>query len=380
MSDIRLETSFGGFELRRFPARKRELLRAWDAADEYLLQSLGETPLQQENLLIINDGFGALGVALHRLRPASWSDSWLAHAALRDNLRRNGLDPECVTTLPSTTTPAGSPTLVLIKVPKSLALLEDQLIRLKPLLGDHSRVVVAGMVRTMPASLWQLLEKLIGPTSTSLAQKKARLIEVGVDTRMETPVNPYPVTWGLEGTDFEITNHANVFSRASLDIGTRFMLQHIPRGNGELEIIDLGCGNGVLGLMAAHLNPAATVHFVDESYMAVASARENFRQVDGGLARARFHTGDGLSGFEKNRADLVLCNPPFHQSHAIGDAVALSMFRRSAAVLREGGRLLVVGNRHLDYHRKLKRCFGRVGLLASNRKFVILEATKTQNA
>ena len=370
-----MKTPVGEFELHRYPARKRELLRAWDAADEYLLNELTRKDLPQQQTLIVNDSFGALAVTLHALSPVSWSDSWLAHRAMRKNLERNALDSDSVSILPSTEPPDESPALVLIKVPKSLALLEDQLIRLKPLLTENSRVIVAGMVKTMPSSLWKMLEKIIGPTQTSLAKKKARLIEVSVDPRLPVPENPYPVRWGLEGTTFEISNHANVFSRERLDLGTRLLLQHIPRTEGSHEIIDLGCGNGVLGLMAAQKNPEASLHFIDESYMAIASARANFQQLDATLQRARFHLGNGLANFDKNSGDLVLCNPPFHQSHAIGDTLALSMFEQSANVLRQDGALWVVGNRHLDYHVKLKHWFRSVNVVASNKKFVILRAT-----
>jgi len=374
MSETHLITPFGEFELHRYPARKRELLRAWDAADEYLLHQLSGQNQQQRQTLIINDSFGALAVALHRLSPLSWSDSWLAHQALRENLKCNALDSDSVGLLPSTQVPGEPPALVLLKVPKSLALLEDQLIRLKPLLSESSSVIVGGMVKTMPSSLWKMLERIIGPTETSRAQKKARLIEVRVNSNLPLPENPYPRRWGLEDTTFEIMNHANVFSRERLDIGTRFLLQHLPRTKGPKDIIDLGCGNGVLGLMAARQNPEASLLFIDESYMAIASARANFKQLDPSLQRADFHLGNGLVDFDKGTADLILCNPPFHQSHAIGDAVALSMFRRSAGVLRDGGELWVVGNRHLDYHFKLKRWFSSVNLVTSNEKFVILRA------
>jgi 16S rRNA (guanine1207-N2)-methyltransferase len=294
---------------------------------------------------------------------------------LRENLKRNTCDPDSVGVLPSTQTPPESTPLVLIKVPKSLALLEHQLIRLKPLLTEHCQVIVAGMVKTMPSSLWKMLEKLVGPTVTSRAHKKARLIEVSVDPRLSLPESPYPRNWTLEGTALEITSHANVFSRERLDIGTRLLLQHLPQTEGAVDIIDLGCGSGLLGLMAAQQNPEARLHFVDESYMAIASARANFQQLDASLQRAKFHLGDGLAEFGKEAADLILCNPPFHQSHAIGETVALSMFRHSARVLGDGGDLWVVGNRHLDYHLKLRRWFNSVEVVASDKKFVILRAT-----
>lgn len=372
--ETHLITPRGEYELHRYPPHKRELLRAWDAADEYLLHSLSEQNLHPKPCLIVNDGFGALAVANKQLSPLSWSDSWLAHQALRENLIQNACDPDAVRVLPSIQTPDESPALVLIKVPKSLALLEDQLMRLKPLLNTHSRIIVAGMVKTMPASVWKMLESIIGPTTTSRAWKKARLIEVSVDTQLTLPTNPYPRRWSLEGTAFEILNCANVFSRERLDIGTRLMLQHLPPTEGPTEIIDLGCGNGVLGLIAAQQNPHASLHFVDESYMAIDSAKANFRQVDNTLQRAEFQLGDGLVELEKKSADLVLCNPPFHQSHALGNSVAMSMFKQSARVLNEAGELWVVGNRHLDYHFKLKRWFRTVDVAASNKKFVVLKA------
>lgn len=377
MSDTNLSTPFGEFELHRFPSRKRELLRAWDAADENLLHSLASLDRQQRDILIVNDAFGALGVCLHHLAPLSWSDSWLAFHALCKNLARNQCEPASVSKLAATETPRMAPSLVLIKVPKSLALLEDQLLRLKPLLTENSRMIVAGMVKTMPSSLWKLLEELIGPTQTSLANKKARLIEVKVNSDIRLPENPYPTTWPLEGTSFKISNDANVFSRAGLDIGSRFLLQHLPQCPGVSDIVDLGCGNGVLGLVAGHRNSEARIHFLDESYMAIAAAHKNFQQIDPQLKRAVFQVGNGLAGYHENSADLILCNPPFHQSHTIGDTLAMDMFRQSSRVLRKNGQLWVVGNRHLNYHHKLKRWFKRVELVASNRKFVILRTASS---
>ena len=219
-----------------------------------------------------------------------------------------------------------------------------------------------------------MLEHLVGPTTTALARKKARLIFASLDPELVIPANPYPVCYRLEGSDYLVSNHANVFSRDSLDMGTRFFLQHLPAGQDACDIIDLGCGNGLLGLMAAERNPAATVHFVDESFMAVASAKENFYRVFGEGRNATFRAGDGLNDFEPASADLILCNPPFHQQNTVGDQIAVSMFRQSRSVLKKGGELWVIGNRHLHYHVNLNRLFGKHSIVASNAKFVIMKA------
>ena len=228
----------------------------------------------------------------------------------------------------------------------------------------------------MPSSIWKMVERVIGPTQTMRAQKKAKIIRATVDSTLPKPVNPYPTSWELDDTSLSFINHANVFSREKLDIGARFLIQHLPQTEGEGDIIDLGCGNGILGIMAARQNPLATVHFVDESFMAIASATQNYQQLGQEEDRASFHISDGLSDFEDACSDLILCNPPFHHQQAVDDGPALDLFSQAARVLKPGAELWVVGNRHLGYHKKLKKWFKPVELIASNNKFVILKATK----
>ncbi|MEW8013794.1 MAG: hypothetical protein AB2807_03095 [Candidatus Sedimenticola endophacoides] len=87
----RLRTPFGEARLARYPLRRRETLRAWDAADEYLLDELAGLGLGEgTRLLILNDSFGALAVSLAALAPSSQGDSYTAHWSLRENLLTGG--------------------------------------------------------------------------------------------------------------------------------------------------------------------------------------------------------------------------------------------------------------------------------------------------
>ncbi len=375
-----LTVAQGEFKLNRLPKRPRELLRAWDAADEYLLDTVAEQlkPPSTARMLIVNDSFGAMAVALSSFRPYAVSDSYLSQQSTRLNLVTNNLPERSVSLLSSLDPLEGLFDWVLIKVPKTLALLEDELIRLHPHLTPTTQVIVAGMIKTLPSSVWKLLERLVGPTTTSLARKKARLIFATPDAGLLVPPSPYPVSYRLENTEYLISNHANVFSRDSLDIGTRFFLQHLPSRRDACDIIDLGCGNGVVGLIAAERSPAATMHFVDESFMAVASARDNFQRAFGERREAIFRVGDGLMEVESESVDLILCNPPFHQQNTVGDQIAVSLFKQSQRVLRKGGELWVIGNRHLDYHSTLNRLFGSHSVIASNSKFIIVKAVSVK--
>ncbi|AKL42162.1 MULTISPECIES: 23S rRNA (guanine(1835)-N(2))-methyltransferase RlmG [Serratia] len=375
MSQLDLGTQ--QLELERYPQQEESTqLQAWEAADEYLLQQLENVDIGGRPVLIFNDNFGTLACALHAHRPYSVSDSYMSQLATRHNLKLNGLDPEQVTLLDSLAELPAAPAVVLIRVPKALALLEQQLRALRYVVTEDTLIVAGAKARDVHTSTMQLFEKVLGPTRTSLAWKKARLIFCQA-ADIVPPAAAETTDWTLDGTDWLIHNHANVFSRGSLDIGARLFMDHLPRGlNGH--IVDLGCGNGVIGLTALAQNPEAQVTFVDESYMAVASSELNVEHnLPQELDRCQFEVNNALAGIERESVQAVLCNPPFHQQHAITDHTAWQMFCDAKRCLQVGGELRIVGNRHLDYHQKLKRLFGNCTLVASNKKFVILRAVKS---
>ncbi|WP_263140482.1 class I SAM-dependent methyltransferase [Pseudomonas sp. RIT-PI-AD] len=371
-----LTTPLATLDLRRHPERAGDPLQAFDAADEYLLNHLHDSGLEgSERVLVLNDGFGALACSLAgRVRLTSAGDSHLARIALGENLARNGLAAQAVSFVAASETPEGPFDRVLIRVPKTLALLEEQLIRLHGRLAPGARVVAAGMIKHLPRAAGDLLERYVGPVQASLAVKKARLLFATPDAK-PAPVSPYPTRYRLEQPPLELLNHANLFCREGLDIGTRAFLPHLPRALGELRVADLGCGNGVLGIVYALGNPQARLTLVDESYMAVQSARANWRAAFGERP-VDIHADDGLATQAADSLDLVLCNPPFHQQQVVGDFLAWRMFTQARNALVKGGELWIVGNRHLGYHAKLKRLFRGVEQVAATPKFVVLRATK----
>ncbi|PAV46710.1 50S rRNA methyltransferase [Pseudomonas sp. HAR-UPW-AIA-41] len=369
-------TPFAQLDLIRQPDQTNDPLQAFDAADEYLLNHLHEQGLIRDaRVLVLNDGFGALSCALApHCQVTSSGDSFLGALALQKNLARNDLPADSVTFVPASATAEGPFDWVLIRVPKTLALLEEQLIRLHGQLAPGARVVAAGMIKHLPRAAGELLEQYIGPLQASLAVKKARLLLATPEPR-PVPVSPYPTRYRLEKPALELVNHANVFCREGLDIGTRAFLPHLPKALGVLRVADLGCGNGVLGIAYALSNPQAQLTLVDESFMAVQSARENWLAALGERS-VSIRAGDGLAEQAADSLDLVLCNPPFHQQQVVGDFLAWRMFQQARAALVTGGELWIVGNRHLGYHAKLKRLFRGVEQVAATPKFVILRASK----
>jgi len=371
-----LDSPFAQLDLIRQPEQHNDPLQAFDAADEYLLSYLAEQQLTTATrVLVLNDSFGALAASLEgHVQVTSSGDSFLGALGLEKNLARNGKAFDAVTFLPASQTPAGPFDRVLIRVPKTLALLEEQLIRLQGQLAPGAEVIAGAMVKHLPRAAGELLERYIGPMHASLAVKKARLLIATLADRPHA-VSPYPTRYSLETPAIELLNHANVFCREGLDIGTRAFLPHLPQNLEDARVADLGCGNGVLAIASALQNPQAQYTLVDESYMAVQSAEENWRAALG-ERDVLIRPGDGLADQEAQSLDVVLCNPPFHQQQVVGDFLAWRMFQQAREALVVGGALYIVGNRHLGYHTKLARLFRGVEQVATTPKFVVLKARK----
>jgi 23S rRNA (guanine1835-N2)-methyltransferase len=351
--------------LKRYPIRKDVLLQAWDAADELMLQHMSTLELSGKRILIINDQFGALSVGLKNHDITTLTDSFVSAEGIKLNSEGTILAIHDLNAL------NGLYDFVLIQLPKNLSYFEDLLCRLTHHLHPASKLVCGAMVKHLAPSSFDLLNKYIGETSTSLAQKKARLIFATFQNGLVE--SPYPLKVKLDGFEKEFVNESNLFSREKLDIGTRFLLEHMPQGEFG-KILDLGCANGVVGIKAKMLCPNSHIIFSDESAMAVMSAQTNYRNHFSD--EASFHWTNCYENGEPNSLDLVLCNPPFHQSNTIGDFIAWQMFTDSLKCLKPGGMIRVIGNSHLGYQVKLNKIFGNAKVVATNQKFMIIDARK----
>ncbi|REL37282.1 methyltransferase [Thalassotalea euphylliae] len=368
--------------LSRFPVKQvNRSLQAWDATDEYLLSHCQEQNLLAGNktVLVFNDSFGALACNLTDQQVFSVSDSYLAQQGSQYNLEENELNTNNVQLLSSLDKLPTNVDVILYRIPKSNAQLSYQLSLIANTYHASTPTFIAGAkAKDIHSSTLKLFEKFLGTTTTSLAKKKSRLVFAQLEKTHNTLAHQ-DCQWSLAHNELvmNIHNMAGVFSRESLDIGARFLLEHLPEVKANQQVVDLGCGNGVLGLTLLAQQPAAHITFKDESFMAVASAEQNIAEnLPELLSQCRFSADDCLTTEADNSADVIVCNPPFHQQHATTDHIAWQMFNDAKRVLKPGGELRIIGNRQLGYHIKLQRVFSNCKTIASNKKFVVLSSIK----
>ncbi len=365
---------FGSFDLEPLHTHNSSPIQAWNAADELALKHLAALDLKPASTLVVNDQHGALAIALNQWQPHSWSDSYCSLLAWRKNQLKNQVKFPPQAFIPSNQPLTGTFDCVIFKLPKTLSLLQHQLVQLRPHIGESTTIIAAGMIKHMSATMTHCFEELIGPTTTSLAEKKARLILPTFNSELAPNAPVLTMEYPIPETPLTLYSGPNVFSQQRLDMGTRFLIEQLDQLPAPTRIVDLGCGNGALGCYMGWRHPTTEILFCDESYLAVSSAEQSWQQ-NGLTNPAEFKVCDGLAKASVE-ADLILCNPPFHQGNRLDHQTAMRLFRSASHNLAIGGKLMVVGNRHLNYHQSLKRIFGSADLVASNAKFVILSAIK----
>lgn len=159
-----------------------------------------------------------------------------------------------------------------------------------------------------------------------------------------------------------------VFSHGSLDQGTALLLQHLPRLKGNL--LDIGCGSGVIGLSQKHQNNQLHLTLVDTDAFALHSAALNCTRL--GLD-ATLVASDGFSEV-KGRFDTIVSNPPFHTGKETDYRFAEQLLSECAGHLKPHGSLWLVANRHLPYEDWAKRHFAEVETVDQGYGFKVIRA------
>lgn len=147
-------------------------------------------------------------------------------------------------------------------------------------------------------------------------------------------------TWGL-------------FSPREVDEGTQLLLGKLTDIKPTDDILDLGCGYGILGIVLAKLAPQGTTHMVDKDFVAIQYARKNAKINE--LKNTETYLSNGLSDVPENQYfDVIVSNLPAKT----GKELHYIMLQEAYDHLKPGGRLYVVTISGLkDY---IKRTFNEV--------------------
>jgi 16S rRNA (guanine1207-N2)-methyltransferase len=223
----------------------------------------------------------------------------------------------------------------------------------------------------MTPAMNDVLRRHFGTVSAGLARQKSRLLTASVPRPAASPSWPRSSREG----DLVVVAHGAAFAGASIDVGTRALLEALAVGAPEAShVVDLGCGTGVLAASWALAHPDAHVVATDQSSAAVASARAT-AEASGVGDRVESRRDDAGASLPAGSAGLVLLNPPFHVGATVHAGLAHKLFAAAARLLEPGGELWCVWNSHLGYRAALERTVGPTRQAARGPKFTVTVST-----
>ncbi|WP_020569125.1 class I SAM-dependent methyltransferase [Neolewinella persica] len=344
-------------------------------ADELLLDWAYETAgtTELEDIGIYHDRAGVLCTCVRAQKKRFVSNSSGHYSSLKSSYHKNGLGPVPDLVSPLEVMPSGI-RINILQVPKSLELFELYLRHLAANAGPETHLACVFQTRYFTPKLVEIAGKYATEVKQSRAYKKARLLLLS--DFLPVAATAVPLTEVSYG-DISYQQYPGVFSANHIDYATQFMLdewatnERLTEIDAPLEILDVGCGNGIIGDYLLGRYPKARLTATDISQVAVASTRLNLAN-HGYQDRAKVMIAASISEIEQpKRFDLIVTNPPFHNEYQTDISVSLDLFLQASERLSASGYLVVVANRHLNYLTHLRRYFDEVITVAENDKFTV---------
>ena len=348
----------------RYPKSSDRSLKAWNASDELIIRTVLEDNVDIEDCILLHDLFGYLSCHLNDHKP----QAVITFASQEFSIQKNSENNSCSKIQPKNilehwTTSKSA----LMRIPKSLGLFEFYLARLCEILGKNGVVYCGFMTKYFTPSWLKLAEKYFEEVNQSLAHKKSRLLILKKPIKSKLNY----IESFKDDNDIEWQQYLGVFSSGRIDSASRFFMEHLEVPTGDIKVVDVGSGNGVLSKHVQTKNPDAEIHLVDDNSLATLSSKLNIKGD-----QIHHHFSRNLDFLDDNSCDLVISNPPFHFEYELNLDVAFRTFKDAYRILKKGGELWVVANNNLAYKPQMLKSFDNCVVIAQNRKFNIYRCKK----
>jgi 16S rRNA (guanine1207-N2)-methyltransferase len=226
----------------------------------------------------------------------------------------------------------------------------------------------------------KLLEQVFGPVRLDAQHSGCRMLSAVKqrDTPLDAMVFASPwldaerfhtFSVNTGGTAFTVATRPGVFSWQHLDEASGILADLMRVDDGE-TVLDLGCGAGVLGVVAARQTPAGSVLLLDADADAVRCAARTAALAH--CANVEVRASDVSSGADDRTFDVVVSNPPFHLGKGTELAIPRAFIDQAYNRLVRGGRLYLVANRTLPYEGLIADRFGEVRTAHDGRRFKVI--------
>jgi 16S rRNA (guanine1207-N2)-methyltransferase len=178
------------------------------------------------------------------------------------------------------------------------------------------------------------------------------------------------ITTIIKGLELKFETSDGVFSPSAIDKGTLAMLSEMEFHLDD-KALDLGCGYGVVGILAAKIIGAKNVIMCDISEEAVELSKKN--AMLNSIENIEIIQSNGFQNIKENSFTIILSNPPYHTDFSVAKEFIENAFKHLAV----GGKLLMVTKRLNWYKNKITSVFGGVKVIEKDGYYLFISEKRT---
>ncbi|AJF61561.1 TPA: class I SAM-dependent methyltransferase [Candidatus Woesearchaeota archaeon] len=189
--------------------------------------------------------------------------------------------------------------------------------------------------------------------------------------KQDSELNLKKIEIRLKQISFSMYTAGGIFSKGRLDTGTRLLIENAQIGKND-DILDLGCGIGVVGIAVKLMHPEAKVTMSDINERAVMIALKNVKTHNLGIEVLKSNLYEKIN----KKFDTILVNPP----QTAGREVCFAIIEGAYTHLEKSGSLQLVA-RHKKggsmLEKKMQEVFGNVETSANGSGYRVYLSRKT---
>lgn len=253
--------------------------------------------------------------------------------------------------------------------PKNKQEAQFQLYYLLAILPVGTEFFIAGENRSGVRSVEKLLAKYCHIQKIDNA-RRCSLYHAQLEKQADFDLTTWWHHYDYQGT--KVATLPGVFSAEKLDIGSQLLLT-VLKNQLHGKILDMGCGSGVLAVVAAKQTPQITHLTLCDVSAAALMASQTTLEIN--EVKGNVIASDVFSNIH-GHFDFIIANPPFHDGLRTQFTVAESLIKQAINHLHIGGKLFIVANSFLPYADWLSSAFGNHQVVAQTGRFKVYQATR----
>ena len=167
--------------------------------------------------------------------------------------------------------------------------------------SEHAKILLAELIGKNPLELLNHLNDIVSDEKIEIYKREIDALEKGI------PIQYVLGTVNFFGNIFDIDKRV-LIPRFETEELVEQTINYIQKYfTNPVDIVDLGCGSGVIGLTLEKKIPTKTVDLIDISEEALKVTHKNCEKLS---SKANIIHNDFLDNIEK-KYDIIISNPPY---------------------------------------------------------------------